>query len=97
MEEHQLFITYNKLPLKNIIYIGEFFFTDYEYNIRFKPKKILTYDSKLRMNDYFIRNNIKMKKKNTHFVKLTKNLKCKEYKDEEKEKEKEKEKKDLLL
>ena len=97
MDEHQLFITYNKLPLKNIIFIGEFYFTDYEYNIRFKPKKILTYDSKLRMNDYFIRNNIKMKKKYTHFVKLTKNLKCKEYKDEEKEKEKEKEKKDLLL
>ena len=41
IDEQQLFISYNKLPKKDIIFIGEFYFTDYEYNITFKPIKLL--------------------------------------------------------
>jgi len=98
MDEEQLFNS-NQLSRKNILFISDFYFTDYEYNINFKKQKLITFDLKLKINNYLFKHLTKIKKKYTNFVKLTKILKSKESKDEEKgkEKEKEKEKKDLLL
>jgi hypothetical protein len=93
------FISYNNLPKKDYNFLFDFYFNDYEYNIKFTEKKF-TFDNNelIEKVKSLFEKNVKFKKKETKFnIKKEGSIyKKKESKDTEK-KEKEKEKKEIKL
>ena len=96
------FISYNNLPKKDYNFLFDFYFNDYEYNIKFTEKKFTFDNNELieKVKSLFEKNN-KFKKKETKSIinnikKEGSIYKKKESKDAEK-KEKEKEKKEIKL